>query len=198
VSQAREGEDTAFEEIVRRHSGRVFRVISRFFRSQSQIEDMAQEVFLKAYTQLASYESRGSFEGWLTRIATNTCLNELRSQKRHPESLVSDLSEDESSWLDNLPSRVSAGSSPERNVIVADLAEKLLCQLSADDRLVLTLVDGEELSIKEVAEMTGWSQAKVKVQAFRARRRMRKLLEKILASDSRLDASKKQGATRRK
>lgn len=189
VGRAREGDEGAFEEIVRRYSGRVFRVISRFFRSHSMVEDMAQEVFLKAYTQLGSYESRGSFEGWLTRIATNTCLNELRTQKRHPESLVSDLSDDEGSWLENIAAPIVAGASPERNVIIADLTDKLLSRLSADDRLVLTLIDGEEFSVKEVSDMTGWSQAKVKVQAFRARRRMRKLLDGFLARGNRSDAS---------
>jgi RNA polymerase sigma-70 factor (ECF subfamily) len=196
VSQAREGDDSAFEEIVRRHSARVFHVISRFFRSRSQVEDMAQEVFLKAYTELSSYEGRGSFEGWLSRIATNTCLNELRSRKRHPESLVSDLTEDENSWLENLPAAVSV-ESPERNVIIADLTEKVLSKLSPDDRVVLTLMDGEDLSVKEVAELTGWSQANIKVKAFRARRRMRKLLEDLLGKGKSDKLSLKKGATDR-
>jgi RNA polymerase sigma-70 factor (ECF subfamily) len=196
VSQAREGDDSAFEEIVRRHSARVFHVISRFFRSRSQVEDMAQEVFLKAYTELSSYEGRGSFEGWLSRIATNTCLNELRSRKRHPESLVSDLTEDENSWLENLPAAVSV-ESPERNVIIADLTEKVLSKLSPDDRVVLTLMDGEDLSVKEVAELTGWSQANIKVKAFRARRRMRKLLEELLGKRNSDKLSLKKGATDR-
>jgi len=196
VGQAREGDDTAFEEIVRRHSGRVFKVISRFFRGRSQVEDMAQEVFLRVYTQLSGYEGRGSFEGWITRIATNTCLNELRTQKRHPESLISDLTLDESLWLEQLTSQNAVGGSPERNVILSDLSEKLLGQLPADDRLVLTLLDGEEFSVKEVAEMTGWSQAKIKVKAFRARNRMKKLLKELLSKRQRSGASKKKGAAR--
>lgn len=195
VGQAREGDDSAFEEIVRRHSGRVFKVVSRFFRGQGQVEDMAQEVFLKTYTQLASYEGRGSFEGWITKIATNTCLNELRTKKRHPESLISDLTMDESHWLDQLSSQHTIGGSPERRLIVADLSEKLLSQLSADDRFLLTMLDGEEFSVKEVAEMTGWSQTNVKVKAFRARNRMKKLLEDLLSSNKRSGASKK-GAAR--
>jgi RNA polymerase sigma-70 factor (ECF subfamily) len=157
---------------------------------------MAQEVFLKAYTELSSYEGRGSFEGWLSRIATNTCLNELRSRKRHPESLVSDLTEDENSWLENLPAAVSV-ESPERNVIIADLTEKVLSKLSPDDRVVLTLMDGEDLSVKEVAELTGWSQANIKVKAFRARRRMRKLLEDLLGKSRSDQLSLKKGATDR-
>lgn len=180
MSQACKGDDDAFAEIVRRHNRKVFRVISRFFRNPSQVEDMAQDVFVKAYTQLSSYQGKGSFEGWLSRIATNTCLNELRTQKRHPESLASDMTDGETSWLDEQPSKTSSSDSPEAKAIAADLADKILERLSPEDRMVLTLTDGEELSIKEVAELTGWSQAKVKVQAFRARRRMRKVVEQLL------------------
>jgi RNA polymerase sigma-70 factor (ECF subfamily) len=179
VDQAREGDEDAFEQIVRRYSPRVFQIVSRFFRGSNQVEDVAQEVFLKAYTQLSSYEGRGSFEGWLARVATNTCLNELRTRKRHPESLVSELTEDEGSWLDSRLAATSTERTPEQSLIAADLAEKVLARLSPDDRLVVTLMDGEELSVKEVAEVTGWSQSKIKVQAFRARRRLRKILEQF-------------------
>ena len=79
---ARDGDESAFEEIMRRYSPRVFRFASRFFRERSLVEDAAQEVFLKAFTELDSFEGRGSMEGWLTRITTNTCLNMLRSSKR--------------------------------------------------------------------------------------------------------------------
>ncbi len=114
-------------------------------------------------------------EGWLTRIATNTCLNILRGAKRRPELTVSDLTEDESHWLDEKLSDAARQlhRSAERSLVAADLADRLLGTLSAEDRLALTLIDGEDVSVKEVAEMTGWSESKVKVRAFRARRRIR-------------------------
>ncbi|HET9478473.1 MAG TPA: sigma-70 family RNA polymerase sigma factor, partial [Pyrinomonadaceae bacterium] len=86
--QAQDGDESAFAEIVRRYSPRVFSTASRFFRQRSLVEEAAQEVFLKAFTQLGSYEGRGSMEGWLTRITTNTCLNMLRGAKRRPELTV--------------------------------------------------------------------------------------------------------------
>ncbi len=137
---------------------------------------------MKAYTQLSSYEGRGSFEGWLIRITTNICLNLLRSARRRPESVVADLTENENEWLDNHLADVSVArhDASERGLVAADIAEKVLSNLSPDDRLVLTLVDGDEMPVKEVAEMTGWSESKVKVQAFRARRRMREAVEKLL------------------
>lgn len=183
MDRAREGDESAFEEIVRRYSPRVFQIASRFFRQRSQVEESAQEIFLRAYTRLADYEGRGSFEGWLTRIATTTCLNLLRSNQRRPESTLTDLTTEENQWMeDKLTSFASERHrSVEDNLIAADLADRVLETLSPEDRLVLLLMDGEEASVKEVAEMTGWSEAKVKVQAFRARRRMREAVEKLLA-----------------
>jgi RNA polymerase sigma-70 factor (ECF subfamily) len=179
---AREGDETAFEEIMRRYSPRVFRFAGKFFRQRSLVEEAAQEVFLKAFTELGSYEGRGSMEGWLTRITTNTCLNLLRSSKRRPELTVSDLTEDETSWLDhNLTDAArERHQSSERSLVAADLAGRVLQTLAPDDQLVLMLIDGQEASVKDVVQMTGWSESKVKVQAFRARRRMREAVEKLL------------------
>ena len=180
--QAQDGDESAFAEIVRRYSPRVFSVASRFFRQRTLVEEAAQEVFLKAYTQLGSFEGRGSFEGWLTRIATNTCLNMVRSAKRRPESTVSDLTEDEQSWLE----RQSAGdggepASVENSLVATDLADRLLSVLSPEDQQALLMIDGEQASVKEVAEVTGWSESKVKVRAFRARRKVREAMEKLLS-----------------
>src|SRR5262245_54259481 len=120
-------------------------------------------------------------EGWLTRIATNTCLNMIRSSKRHPESPISNLTDDENAWLDEkLAKAGELHHSAEQDVIASDLAERLLGVLSPEDRLALTMIDGEEASVKEVAEATGWSESKVKVRAFRARKRVREAMEKLL------------------
>lgn len=183
--RAREGDESAFAEIVRRYSPRVFRFASRFFKRRDRVEEAAQEVFLKAFTELDSYEGRGSLEGWLTRITTTTCLNLIRSAKRRPEMTLSDLTEDEGAWLE----RHTAGAAAERHraaesaVAAADLAEKVLETMSPDDRLVLSLIEGEEVSVREAAEMTGWTESKVKVQAMRARRRMREAVEKLLGTN---------------
>ena len=180
---AREGDESAFEEIMRRYGPRVFRFAGKFFKQRSLVEEAAQEVFLKAFTELGSYEGRGSMEGWLTRITTNTCLNLLRSSKRRPELTVSDLTEDQTDWLDkNLTDAATEQhQSTERSLVAADLAGRVLQTMPADDQLVLTMIDGEDASVKEVAAMTGWSESKVKTQAFRARRRMREAVEKLLA-----------------
>jgi RNA polymerase sigma-70 factor, ECF subfamily len=182
---ARAGDESAFTEIINRFGPRVFKVASRFFRQQSLVEEAAQEVFLKAFTELDSFEGRGSFEGWLTRVATNTCLNILRSSSRRPELSVSDLTEDENTWLDKQLADVAGERhhALERSRVAADLAGRVLQTLSPDDRLVLTMIDGEDASIKEVAEATGWSDSKIKVKVFRARRRMRQAVERLLSGN---------------
>lgn len=187
---ARDGDESAFEEIMRRYSPRVFQFASRFFRQRSLVEEAAQEVFLKAFTELGKFEGRGSMEGWLTRITTNTCLNILRSSKRRPELTVSDLTEEQSVWVENKLADVATErhKASERSEAAADLAARVLETLSPDDQLVLTTMDGEDATVKEMVELTGWSESKVKVTAFRARRRMREAVEKILAGKTRATA----------
>jgi len=183
VSLTLGGDEAAFAEIVRRYSPRVFQVASRFFRRRSDVEDAAQEVFLRAYTRLTDYEGRGSLEGWMTRIATTTCLNLLRDTKRRPEATLNDLPEEEGDWLENQLADLSIERhrSTESGMVAADLADRALATLSPDDRLALILLDGAGTSIKQIAEMTGWSESNVKTRASRARRRMREAVEKLLA-----------------
>ena len=121
-------------------------------------------------------------EGWLTRIATNTCLNIIRSAKRRPELVTADLTDNEVDWLEKKVSRTASGhpGGAERNLVVADLAARVLETLAPEDRLALTMIDGEDASVSEVAQLTGWSESKVKVRAFRARRKAREALEKLL------------------
>lgn len=181
---ARGGDDdeAAFNEIVRRFSPRVFRFANRFFRRHSLMEEAAQEVFLKIFLQISSYDGRGSLEGWVTRITINTCINLLRSAKRQPESTISDLTDDETTWLENKIFDASAvrHQNEEDKFIAADLVNRVLETLPPEDRLVLTMIDGDGASIKETAALTGWSESKVKVKAFRARRRMREAVQKLL------------------
>ena len=192
VKLSQETDEKAFAEIVRRYSPRVFQIASRFFRESGQVEDASQEIFLRAYTHLGDYEGRGSLEGWLTRIATTTCLNLLRNSQRQPESALAEMSEAEAEWLDKHLAGVSAERhrAEEKSREAADLADRVLGTLSPNDRLVLMLVDADEMPIKDVASATGWSESKVKVQAFRARRRMREAVERLLAVGKRHPSNK--------
>ena len=105
----------------------------------------------------------------------------LRSAKRRPELVTSDLSEDETTWLEQVSNSMGAPApDAEQRVIALDLADKVLETLNPEDRLALTMIDGEGASVNEVAEVTGWSESKVKVRAFRARKKAREVLEKLL------------------
>ncbi len=184
-----QGDEAAFAEIVRRYSPRVFSFSSRFFRRYDLIEEAAQEVFLKAFTQLKNFEGRGSLEGWLTRITVTTCINILRSSKPQNELTVSDLTEDETAWLENKMSNASSVNhrNEEDKLVAADLVSRVLETLPPEDVLILQMIDGEGASIKEASAATGWSESKVKIKAFRARRRMRETVQKLLnAKDGKL------------
>ena len=93
------------------------------------------------------------------------------------------MSEDEDAWLENRMAGAAAErqKAVERGMVAADLAERVLETMSPDDRVVLMLMDGEEASVKEVSEATGWSESNVKVKAMRARKRMREAVEKLLS-----------------
>jgi RNA polymerase sigma-70 factor (ECF subfamily) len=180
VEGARRGDEAAFGEIVRRFGPRVFRVANRFFHQRAAVEDAAQEIFLKTFAELDSFRGGGSFEGWMTRIATNTCLNLVRSAGRRPELATADLDQDQNEWLDRQMAGAAMGEhTVEDRVVAADLAGRLLATLPAEDQMIVTMIDGEEASIKEVAETTGWSEANVKVRAHRARKRMREAVDKL-------------------
>ena len=182
ASHAANGDEDAFSEIVRRYSPRVFRVCGRFFKRYSHVEEAAQETFLRAFTQIGRFEARGSLEGWLTRVASTTCINILRTQKRQRELSISDLTEDETTWIENVVSGKfnQSESSSEDRLIASDLIDKVIGLLKPDDALVLLMMESEGASIKEAAVRTGWTESKVKVRAFRARKKLREALEELL------------------
>ncbi len=177
---ARAGDDQAFEEIFERHRRRVARLAGRFFNRPERVEEILQEVFTKVYFNLDAYSpDRGhSFSAWLSRVTINACYDELRRARRRPESSISDISADEADWL-NVQLQ-GKRSNAESALISRDLANKLLARLSADDRLVLTLLDAEELTVAEIAVVMGWKISKVKVRAHRARHSLRKVLGEFL------------------
>lgn len=183
IAAARAGESGAFEELMRRYGPQVFRTVRRYARQESEAEDLAQEIWIKAYQKLGSYRGEAPFEHWLLRLAVRTCYDALRARQRNREASFTDLSPDEQSWLLEL---VESGREPDpRDAEAArDLVHRLMEQLSPADRWVLTLLELEDRPVKEVAELTGWSVAGVKVRAFRARTRMRRLLARWIEREA--------------
>lgn len=181
VVSASNGDDEAFKHLFERHRFWVSRTVGKFFHRPERVEEIVQEVFTKLYFTLSYFSPQPgkTFSNWLASVAINFCYDELRKSRRRPEHSISEVTENEQTWLkEKLVDNKTA--STEHQVIVRDLANKLLSQLSAEDRLVLTLLDVEELSVNEIAELTGWSVSKVKVRAHRARIELRGLLNKFL------------------
>ena len=141
------------------------------------MEDIAQEVWLKAFEKLSSFRGEAPFEHWLMRMTVRTCYDFLRGHQRNRESSFSELSEPENDWLEKF---AAAPESASENADAAKLlVERILEKLSPQARLVITLLEIEDRSVKEIAELTGWSVPLVKVRAFRARAEMRKILSKM-------------------
>ena len=179
VARVGAGDEAAFEELFNRHRRRVALIAGRFFKGREQIEEIVQESFMKAYFALPRFNNAqdASFASWLARIAFNACYDELRRRQRRPES---DLDEDEMLQLKASGQHETHGKNVEAAVIDRDLADKLLSRLSAEDRLVLVMLEAEELPVAEIAKLTGWSVSKVKVRAHRARASLRRVLGKLL------------------
>ncbi len=182
VVAARDGDEAAFSQLFERHRHLVARLSYRFFSRREQVEEIIQESFIKTYFALGDYQGghENSFIAWLARITVRTCYDELRRQRRRSESNIGDLSEDEAAYLNDRLRDISAESNIEGNMISRDLANKLLSQLKPEDRLVLAMLKLEDLSIAEIAELTGWTSAKVKMRSHRAQHGLRRLLRKFL------------------
>jgi RNA polymerase sigma-70 factor, ECF subfamily len=189
VEMTLQGDDQAFENLVGRYSRRVFAIARHFFRQPETVEDIAQETFTKAYFALQSYQRGASLEYWLARIAVNNCYDELRRRKSRGELTVSDMTEDEVNWMDNKLAQVSVNRHIQigERQIASEVTQKLLDKLSAEDRTILILLHAEEYSVAEIAKLIGWSEAKVKIRAFRARHAMRKLLQRLQLIEQRKD-----------
>ena len=171
-----------FKDVRLETQGDVLVVIVEERPSISQIEwlglkEFDKDVLVKAFSRLDSWRGQAPFEHWLMRMATRACLDALRSQRRQREDSLSDLSVEENEWLDR------HAASPDRGDHHAEaarsLVRKVFEQLSPAHRLVLTLLELEDRSVKEISKITGWSQTLVKVRAFRARAEMKRVLSRL-------------------
>ena len=187
IAEVLAGQTDSFSELAARHRQRVERLCRRFFSDEEMARDIVQESFIRAFTALASYRAEMPFGGWLRAIVVNLCYDELRRRRRRPEELVGDFSAPEVQWM-----QLVNGATPEQLVGEAEerresynLAHRLLDTLKPEDRMVMVLKESEELSVSEIAQTLGWSEAKVKIRAFRARQALRKQAERMLAAEGR-------------
>lgn len=177
IAAVLQGDAASFEPLVEKYSPRLFATARRYARRESEVEDIVQEVWLKAFHKLGSFRGDAPFEHWLMRLAVRTCYDFLRGHQRNREASFTDLTEPDNDWLDRF---VTAPESASDDAEAArQLVARLLEQLSPPARLVITLLEIEDRSVKEIAQLTGWSMPLVKVRAFRARAEMRKALARL-------------------
>ena len=177
IAAVLKGDAVSFEPLVEKYSPRIIAMARRYARRESEVEDIAQQIWLKAFERLNTYRAEAPFEHWLMRLAVRTCYDSLRAHRRNRETAFSELSEPEEDWLDRFVSQPDAAD--EDAEAARELVERVLEHLSPPSRLVITLREIEGRSLKEVATLTGWSVPLVKVRGFRARAEMRRVLSRI-------------------
>lgn len=179
VRRAQSGDEAAYEELVRTHQHRVVAIASRLLRGSQEAEDVAQQVFVKAYFSLRSFDLRSKFSTWLYKIAVNECWNHLRKKKARPLVYEADLSEEQSERYQGAAQR-SGMVDPEEAARQQDLVEWLLGQLDPKDRMMLELKEAQGFSIDEIAEVLELNPNTVKVRLFRARGKLMELYRRRL------------------
>ena len=179
LRHVRAGDEMAARHLMAHLTPLVTKIVRSHLPRRTSEEDLMQAVFIKVFTRLDQYRGEVPLTHWVSRVAVNTCLNEISREKVRPELRHADLSEDEEAVLQNLAAN-TADLPAEQSVASRELVEKMLAKLNPEDRLVVTLLHLEGRSVEEVRAATGWSTPLVKVRAFRARLKMKKHLEQLM------------------
>ena len=178
IQQIVDGDANAFELLLRKYQAHVLKIVKKHI-PPDHIDDVAHDVFLRAYQSLPKFKQSSPFQNWLSSIAVRTCCDFWRAQYRSKEMPMSSLSEKHRHWLVSKLSQQSSRSYQEEaeREHAREVLDWALNKLSAEERTVIELVYLEELSGKEAAKLLGWSVANVKIRSFRARKKMQKLLK---------------------
>jgi RNA polymerase sigma-70 factor (ECF subfamily) len=172
VRRAQREDQEAFEELIRRHQHRVFAVAGGILRRREDVEDIAQQVFLKAYFSLKRFDQRAAFSTWLYKITVNECWDLLRKKKVRPLVYESDLSEEQAKQVIAAEGKNSGGPDISDRLEARQRVERLLEGLDERDRLMLILKEVEGFAVEEIAQVLDLNANTVKVRLFRARRRI--------------------------
>src|SRR5215470_16380571 len=165
IVRAQSGDRLACEAIVGQFAPMVFRLISRFFRTREDVEDLAQDVFLKVFTRIDQVRPGENFSGWLARVTVNTCYDELRKTRRRKEAM-------ETFGPELAGEQTIVPQEPES----FGRARLALQRLDPKLRIPLLLKEVEEMSVEEIAKTMGLTQTNVKVRLFRARKKLQTML----------------------
>lgn len=183
------GAQDAFEELVRRHQQRVFGLVGGILRRPEDVEDVAQQVFLKVYLGIKRFDQRAAFSTWLYKIAVNECWDYLRKKKVRPLVYEADLSEEQISKLDGIMSRDHAVASAGDRAETREMLAWLLGALPEQDQQLLVLKEMAGFSVQELADILKLNVNTVKVRLFRARGKIMDVYRRRLASGKGAEAA---------
>ena len=172
VRLAQADDKEAFEELVRRHQNRVFAVAGGILRRREDVEDIAQQVFVKAYFSLKRFDQRAAFSTWLYKITVNECWDLLRKKKVRPLVYESDLSEEQARQFDSPEKHANHAPDTSDTLEAREYVDHLLAGIDERDRMMLILKEVEGFAVEEIAQMLELNANTVKVRLFRARRRI--------------------------
>lgn len=174
IRRVQGGDREAFGVLVERHKRRVYSIVFHLVRRKDEVEDIAQEIFIKAFTALRSYNFQSSFGTWLARIAVNHCYDYLRRERASRVRYYGQMSEENQRQIEAQAEVQGGGeaASPELQAALRDFVGQLLDRAPHDDRVILVLKEIEELSVEEIAEILNLKLGTVKVRLHRARKRM--------------------------
>src|SRR5207249_2793120 len=172
VEAALQHDDEAARALVRQLYQFVAKVVRAHRPRRTAEEDLCQMIFIKIFQKLSQFSGKVPLEHWVSRIAINTCLNQIQSEKVRPEVRQADLSEEELAVVESLAASAEE-LAPDKRFASRHLVEHLLDALKPVERLVIELLYLQGRSVAEIKEITGWSAALVKVRAFRARQKMK-------------------------
>lgn len=172
VRRAQKGDIGAYEGLVRRHQPRVFAIIGGVLRRSEDVEDVAQQVFLKVYLSLPRFDLRSTFSTWLYKVTVNECLDHLRKKKVRKLVYEADLSEEQAAALEGAIEPERQVISSERRAELRQVVDRLLGELAEDERLMMVLKEVEGWTVEEIGEVLDLNVNTVKVRLFRARTRL--------------------------
>jgi RNA polymerase sigma factor (sigma-70 family) len=178
IARVRQGDEAAAHALVERLRPKVMKLVNCYLPRRSSGEDMAQAVFLKIFKHLHQFSGLVPLEHWVARVAINTCLNELRLESHRPELRMADFSEEDQFAIEQLHS-TDSGADQAYTKDASELLRKLMAGLTPDERMIIQSLHLDGRTTREISRKTGWSISSVKVKAFRARRKLRKLWRQI-------------------
>ena len=172
VRRAQQGDKEAFEILVTKHQGRVFAVAGGILRNREDVEDIAQQVFLKAYFSLKRFDQRSAFSTWLYKITVNECWDLLRKKKVRPLVFESELSEEQAHLYQSTEQKAEFAPDISTHLETKQQVDQWLDCLEERDRAMLVLKEVQGFTVEEIADIMGINGNTVKVRLFRARQRI--------------------------